>query len=247
MGNSADDTAREQEISREDQDTFAITSYERSQRAHEAGAFTGEMVPIAVKQRGKPDKVVDQDEEITNLDPQRLRSLKPAFSPDGTVTAANASTLSDGASALVLASGAKLIELGLTPLAQILGFGDAAREPARFTLAPALAIPKALAKANLSIEKVDFFEVNEAFAVVALANSKILNLPADKVNVLGGGVSQGHPLGSSGSRIIVTLINILKNRNGSIGVASGMACISLISHQVCNGGGGASAIVIRKL
>jgi acetyl-CoA C-acetyltransferase len=236
MGNLADDTAKEQSITREAQDDFAINSYEKSQAAVESGFFSSEIIPISIKQRGNPDLVIDADEEIPNCNPDKMRALRPAFSPDGTVTAANASTLSDGASCLVLVSAAKLAELNLTPLAEILGWGDAAREPARFTLAPALAIPKALEHASIPQSSVDFFEINEAFSVVSLANAKILGIDMQKLNVWGGGVSQGHPLGSSGSRIVATLMGVLRENGGGIGCAA-----------VCNGAGGASAIVIKSM
>lgn len=234
MGDDADETAKECNISRQDQDDFAIESYRRSQEAFKTGMFDEEIVSVSIAQRGKEPLVFSVDEEITNCVPEKVRALRPAFSTDGTVTAANASTLSDGASALVLVSSEKLAELGLSPLAEITSWADAAREPARFTLAPSLAIPKALKRAGLDVAGVDYWELNEAFSVVAAANAKIVGIPMDKINVFGGGVSQGHPLGSSGSRIVVTLISVLRKRQGKVGCAA-----------VCNGGGGASSIVLK--
>lgn len=237
MGNLADDTAKELSVTREEQDDFAVQSYQKSQKAAKEGAFSDEIVEISLKQRGKPDLIFSTDEEITNCDEKKIRALRPAFNSDGTVTAANASTLSDGASALILVSGTKVSELGLRPIAKIIGWGDAAREPARFTLAPSLAIPRALKHAGLSgPQDVDFWEINEAFSVVSIANARIVGIPMEKLNVFGGGVSQGHPLGSSGSRIMVTLTSVLNKRGGDIGVAA-----------VCNGAGGASSIVIKRV
>ena len=236
MGVSADLCASEYKISREEQDQFAIQSYERSAKAWEAGKFDNEIVSVAVPQRKGEPVIVSKDEEYTNVKLDRVSSLNPAFTKDGTVTAANASTINDGAAALVLMSEEKAIALGLSPLAYVLSYADAAQEPKWFTTSPALALPKALKKANLTIEDVDYFEFNEAFSVVGLANNKILGLDESKVNVNGGAVSLGHPLGSSGARIIVTLINVLKQNNGKYGAAA-----------ICNGGGGASAIVIENL
>ena len=235
MGVFADACATEYEITREQQDAFAIESYGRSAKAWEAGKFDNEVVPVSVPQRRGEPVVVSKDEEYTNVKLEKIPSLNAAFSKDGTVTAANASTINDGAAALVLMSEEKALELGLKPLAYIKGYADAEQEPSKFTTAPAKALPKALAKAGISKEDVDFFEFNEAFSVVGLANSKILGLPADKVNVNGGAVSLGHPLGASGARIIVTLLNVLEQNNGKIGAAA-----------ICNGGGGASAIVLEK-
>ena len=235
MGVCADLCATEYKITREHQDTFAIQSYERSAKAWEEGKFDNEIVPVAVPQRKGDPIVISKDEEFTNVKLDRISSLNAVFTKDGTVTAANASTINDGAAAMVLMSEEKAISLGLKPLAYIKSYADAAQEPKWFTTSPALAIPKALKKAGLNIEDVDYFEFNEAFAVVGLANAKILGLNDTNVNVNGGAVSLGHPLGCSGARIIVTLLNVLEQNNGKIGAAA-----------ICNGGGGASAIVIEK-
>ena len=235
MGVSADLCASEYKISRESQDDFAIQSYERSAKAWESGKFNTEIVPVEVPQRRGEPIVVAKDEEFTNVKLDKIPSLSPVFTKDGTVTAANASTINDGAAAVVLMTEEKAIALGLKPLAYIKSFADAAQEPKWFTTAPAKALPKALDKAGLSIADVDFFEFNEAFAVVGLANAKILGIDNSKINVNGGAVSLGHPLGCSGVRIIVTLINVLEQNNAKIGAAA-----------ICNGGGGASAIVIEK-
>ncbi|MBQ0117428.1 MAG: acetyl-CoA C-acyltransferase [Flavobacterium sp.] len=235
MGVSADLCAKTHEITREMQDDFAIASYTKSAAAWEAGKFDNEIVPVAVPQRKGDPIMVTRDEEYTNVKLDKIPSLNAVFTKDGTVTAANASTINDGAAALILMSEEKAAALGLTPLAFIAGYADAAHEPEWFTTAPSLALPKALAKANISKEEVDFFEFNEAFAVVGLANTKILGLDPAKVNVNGGAVSLGHPLGCSGARIIVTLINVLEQNNGKFGAAA-----------ICNGGGGASALVIEK-
>ena len=235
MGVSADLCANEYKISREEQDLFAIQSYERSAKAWETGKFDSEIVPVAVPQRKGEPVIVSKDEEYTNVKLDKVRSLNPAFTKEGTVTAANASTINDGAAALVIMSEEKALALDLQPLAYILSYADAAQEPKWFTTSPALALPKALKKANLTIEDVDYFEFNEAFSVVGLANAKILNIDLNKVNVNGGAVALGHPLGCSGARIIVTLLNVLQQNNGKIGAAA-----------ICNGGGGASAIVIEK-
>ncbi|RYZ99309.1 MAG: acetyl-CoA C-acyltransferase [Moraxellaceae bacterium] len=235
MGVCADLCATEYKITREEQDAFALESYKRSAAAWDAGKFDEEVIPVSVPQRRGDAIVVSKDEEYTNVKLEKVASLSPAFTKDGTVTAANASTINDGAAALVLMSEEKAAELGLTPLAFIKGYADAEQEPKWFTTSPAKALPKALAKAGISKEDVDFFEFNEAFSVVGLANAKILGLPADKINVNGGAVSLGHPLGASGARIIVTLINVMNQNNGKIGAAA-----------ICNGGGGASAIVLEK-
>ncbi|KIC03302.1 acetyl-CoA acetyltransferase [Flavobacterium sp. JRM] len=235
MGVCADLCASEYNISREDQDNFAIQSYERSAKAWDAGKFDSEILPVAVPQRKGDPIIVSKDEEYTNVKLDKIPSLNAVFTKDGTVTAANASTINDGAAAVVLMSEEKAIALGLKPLAYIKGYADAAQEPKWFTTSPAKALPKALDKAGISISDVDYFEFNEAFAVVGLANSKILDLDNDKVNVNGGAVSLGHPLGCSGVRIIVTLINVLEQNNAKIGAAA-----------ICNGGGGASAIVIER-
>ena len=235
MGTCADLCATEYKISREEQDNFAIQSYERSAKAWEAGKFDSEIVPVEVPQRRGDTLIVSKDEEYTNVKLDKIPALNPVFTKDGTVTAANASTINDGAAALVLMSEEKAKSLGLTPLAYIKSYADAAQEPKWFTTAPAKALPKALDKAGISISDVDYFEFNEAFAVVGLANAKILGLNEDKINVNGGAVSLGHPLGCSGARIIVTLINVLSQNNAKIGAAA-----------ICNGGGGASAIVIER-
>ena len=235
MGVCADLCATEYKLTREDQDNYAIQSYERSATASEAGKFDNEIVPVSVAQRKGDPIIVSKDEEFTNVKLDRIASLNAVFTKDGTVTAANASTINDGAAAVLLMSEEKALSLGLKPLAYIKSYADAAQEPKWFTTSPALAIPKALKKAGLSIDDVDYFELNEAFAAVGLANSKILGLNDTKVNVNGGAVSLGHPLGCSGTRIIVTLLNVLEQNNGKIGVAA-----------ICNGGGGASAIVIEK-
>ncbi|MCY2687221.1 acetyl-CoA C-acyltransferase [Salinimicrobium sp. TH3] len=235
MGVAADHCAKENNYSREEQDKFAIQSYERSRKAWEEGKFDEEIVPVEVPQRKGDPVIVKEDEEYKNVKMDKIASLRPAFSKEGTVTAANASTINDGAAALVLMSREKAEELGMEILASIKGFADAATDPIWFTTAPAKALPKALDKAGVSIDKVDFFEFNEAFSVVGLVNMKILELEDKNVNVNGGAVSLGHPLGCSGARIIVTLLNVLKQNNGKIGAAA-----------VCNGGGGASAMIIER-
>ena len=235
MGVCADACATEYDFSREDQDAFAVQSYKRSADAWNGGKFDNEIVPVEVPQsRGEPI-IVTTDEEFTNVKLEKIPALRPAFTKDGTVTAANASTINDGAAALVLMSKDKAKELGLQPLATIKSYADAAREPEWFTVAPAKALPKALDKANISINDVDYFEFNEAFSVVGLANMKILGLNDSKVNVNGGAVSLGHPLGCSGARIVVTLLNVLEQNNGKIGAAA-----------ICNGGGGASALILKR-
>lgn len=236
MGVSADLCASEYKISREEQDAFAVQSYERSAKAWEAGKFDAEIVPVEVPQRRGEPIIISKDEEFSNVKLDKIPTLNPAFTKEGTVTAANASTINDGAAAVILMSEEKAIALGLKPLAYIKSYADAAQEPKWFTTTPSIAVPKALAKAGLSVGDVDFFEFNEAFSVVGLANSKILGLDASKVNVNGGAVSLGHPLGCSGVRIIVTLINVLEQNNAKIGAAA-----------ICNGGGGASAIVIERI
>ena len=235
MGVCADLCASEYNITREDQDNFAIQSYERSAAAWGAGKFDTEIVPVEVPQRRGDAIIVSKDEEFTNVKLDKIPSLAPVFTKDGTVTAANASTINDGAAALVLMSEEKAQALGLKPLAYIKSYSDAAQEPKWFTTAPAKALPKALEKAGLTISDVDYFEFNEAFAVVGLANAKILGIDNVKINVNGGAVSLGHPLGCSGARIIVTLISVLNQNNAKVGAAA-----------ICNGGGGASAIVIER-
>ena len=235
MGVCADLCASEYNFTREDQDNFAIQSYERSAAAWDAGKFDTEIVPVEVPQRRGDAIIVTKDEEYSNVKLDKIPSLAPVFTKEGTVTAANASTINDGAAALVLMSEDKAQSLGLKPLAYIRSYADAAQEPKWFTTAPAKALPKALEKAGLTISDVDYFEFNEAFAVVGLANAKILGIDNDKINVNGGAVSLGHPLGCSGARIIVTLISVLNQNNAKIGAAA-----------ICNGGGGASAIVIER-
>jgi len=235
MGVCADACATEYDFSREDQDAFAVQSYKRSADAWNGGKFDNEIVPVEVPQRRGEPIIVTTDEEFTNVKLEKIPALRPAFTKGGTVTAANASTINDGAAALVLMSKDKAKELGLQPLATIKSYADAAREPEWFTVAPAKALPKALDKANISINDVDYFEFNEAFSVVGLANMKILGLNDSKVNVNGGAVSLGHPLGCSGARIVVTLLNVLEQNNGKIGAAA-----------ICNGGGGASALILKR-
>jgi acetyl-CoA C-acetyltransferase len=235
MGTCADACAMEYEFSREDQDRYAIQSYKRSAEAWASGKFDNEIVPVEVPQRRGEPILVTEDEEFKNVDLDKIPGLRPAFSKEGTVTAANASTINDGAAALVLMSSEKAKELGLRTLATIKSYADAAQEPKWFTTAPAKALPKALTKAGIGMDDVDYFEFNEAFSVVGLANMKILGLSDKNVNVNGGAVSLGHPLGCSGARIIITLLNVLDQNNAKIGAAA-----------ICNGGGGASAIIIEK-
>jgi acetyl-CoA C-acetyltransferase len=236
MGVAADLCATEYKISREEQDAFAIESYERSAKAWEAGKFDSEIVPVAVPQRKGDPIVITKDEEFTNVKLDKIPSLNAVFTKDGTVTAANASTINDGAAAVIIMSEDKAKAMGLTPLAYIKSYADAAQEPKWFTTTPAKAVNKALSKANLELSNVDYFEFNEAFAVVGLANAKILGLNTSNINVNGGAVSLGHPLGCSGARIVVTLLNVLKQNNAKTGVAA-----------ICNGGGGASAIIIENI
>jgi len=235
MGVCADACATEYGFSREDQDAFAIQSYERSAQAWAAGKFEEEIVPVSVPQRKGDPVIVTEDEEYKNVRMDKIPALRPAFTKEGTVTAANASTINDGAAALVLMSADKAAELGLTPLATISSYADAAHEPEWFTTAPAKALPKALDKAKLTLDDIDYFEFNEAFSVVGLANMKILGLNDSNVNVNGGAVSLGHPLGCSGARILVTLIHVMKQNDGKHGAAA-----------ICNGGGGASAVVLTR-
>ena len=232
MGSCAENTATNYNITREEQDEHAIESYKRAAKAWESGAFDNEITPVTLKSK-KGDKVIKVDEEYTNVKFDKVKSLRAVFKKDGTVTAANASTLNDGASALVLMSRAKADSLGVKPLARIISYADAATAPIDFTIAPSLALPKALEKAGLSLDDIHRFEFNEAFSVVARVNEKLLNLDPSKVNVLGGAVALGHPIGSSGSRIVVTLVHQLKE--GEKGAAA-----------VCNGGGAASSIVIER-
>tara|TARA_Y100001933_G_scaffold232277_1_gene250790 strand:- start:869 stop:2047 length:1179 start_codon:yes stop_codon:yes gene_type:complete len=236
MGVCADQCAEEHNITREEQDNFAIESYNRASNAWNENKFNEEIVPVHVPQRRGDDLVISKDEEYTNVKLEKIPQLRAVFNKEGTVTAANASTLNDGASALILMSKEKADELNIKPIAKIVSYADAAQEPKWFTTAPAKAVPKALAKANLNTEDIDFWELNQAFSVVGLVNTKLLGLNPSKVDVNGGAVALGHPLGSSGSRIIVTLINVLKQNQGKYGAAG-----------ICNGGGGASAMVIENM
>ncbi|WP_298778857.1 acetyl-CoA C-acyltransferase [uncultured Polaribacter sp.] len=236
MGVCADECATEYQFSREDQDAFAIQSYNRSAKAWSEGKFADEIVPVEIPQRRGEPIIFSEDEEYKIVKMEKIPALRAAFTKDGTVTAANASTINDGGAALILMSADKAKELNLTPIAKIKSYADAAHEPKWFTTAPAKALPKALAKANISIDDVDYFELNEAFSIVGLANMKILGITDDRVNVNGGAVSLGHPLGVSGARIVIALTSILKQNNAKIGAAA-----------ICNGGGGASAIVIERV
>ncbi|MDL5048900.1 acetyl-CoA C-acyltransferase [Oscillatoria amoena NRMC-F 0135] len=236
MGNSAELCATKYEISREEQDAHAIDSYKRAAAAWDAGRFDAEIVPVEVVGRKGDVTLVNKDEEYKNVFFEKIPGLRPVFQKDGTVTAANASSINDGAAALVLMSADKAKELGIKPLAVIRGYADAAQEPEWFTTAPAKALPKAFAKAGVSKDDIDFFEINEAFSVVSVANNKILGLDPPKVNVNGGAVALGHPLGCSGARILVTLVHVLQQNNGRLGAAG-----------ICNGGGGASAMVIERI
>jgi len=236
MGSAAELCATECNITREEQDNFAINSYKRAQAAQTAGKFAGEIVAVEVRDRKGDLTLIDTDDEPTAVKFDKIPALKPVFKKDGTVTAANASTLNDGAAALVLMSADKAKELGIKPLAKILGYADAQQAPEWFTTAPSKAIPLALHKASIDIKAVDFFEINEAFSVVSIANNQLLGLNDNQVNVNGGAVSLGHPLGASGARIVVTLLSVLAQNDGKIGVAG-----------ICNGGGGASALVIEKM
>lgn len=236
MGNAAELCATDCKISREDQDAYAIESYKRSQAAWAKGLFKDEIVPVSIPQKGKDPIVISEDEEYKKVDFNKIPSLRPVFVKDGTVTAANASTLNDGAAAVVLMSKEKAEALGIKPLAKIRGYADAQQAPEWFTTAPSKALPRAVEKAGLKMNDIEYFEINEAFSVVALANNREMKLDGEKVNVNGGAVSIGHPLGCSGARIIVTLLSVLNQRNAKIGAAG-----------ICNGGGGASAIVIERM
>ncbi len=236
MGNAAELCAQNHAITREEQDNYAINSYKRSAAAWQEGLFKSEIVPVSIPQRKGEPIIFDEDEEYQNVKFEKIPHLRPVFQKDGSVTAANASTLNDGAAVLLLASEAALKEYKLKPIAKIIAYSDAAQKPELFTTAPAKALPIALKKAHLSIEKIDYFEINEAFSVVSLANNKLLGLNPDKVNVFGGAVSLGHPLGCSGARILVTLANVLDKKNATYGAAA-----------ICNGGGGASAVIIEHL
>lgn len=236
MGSAGELCARENNITREEQDAFAIESYERAKAAFAKNAFNNEIVPVEIPVRGKDPIIMTEDEQYTKGNADKMKTLKPVFDKAGSITAANASPLSDGASAMVLMSEDKVKELGLKPIAEIIGFADAAQAPEWFTTAPSLAIPKALKMAGIEAKDVDYYELNEAFAVVGIINNKLMGLDAKKVNVYGGAIALGHALGSSGSRILSTLTSVLHNEGGSIGVTG-----------ICNGGGGASAIVIKKV
>jgi len=236
MGNCADNTAKEMNITREQQDQYAISSYKRVAAATESGLLKDEIVPIEIPQRKGDPLVMSEDEEFKKVNFEKIPDLRPVFSKDGTVTAANASTINDGAAAMVLMSEEKAQELGLQPIAIIRGFADAAQDPLWFTTAPSLAIPKAMSRAGVVPSDVNYYEINEAFSAVVLANNIKLELDTEKVNVFGGAVALGHPLGCSGARIMTTLINVLSKNQGEIGVAG-----------ICNGGGGASAIVLEKV
>lgn len=236
MGNAAELCSTTCKISREEQDQFAINSYARASKSWQEGKFFNEIAPVLVPQRKGDDMVILEDEEYTKVDFKKIPLLKPVFQKDGTVTAANASTINDGAAALIIVSEEKLKEYNLTPLAEIVAYTDVAQEPEWFTTAPAKAIPLLLNKASLQLNDIDYFEINEAFSVVGLANMKVLNLDPNKVNLYGGAVALGHPLGCSGARILVTLISTLKQENGTYGVAA-----------ICNGGGGASAMLIKNV
>jgi acetyl-CoA C-acetyltransferase len=236
MGVCADNTAKEMNISRADQDAYAISSYKRSAAAWAAGKFKDEIIPVEITGRKGDVTLFAEDEEYKNVNFEKIPGLKPVFTKEGTVTAANASTINDGAAALILMSKEKAKELGLTPIAKIRGFADAAQDPMWFTTAPSLAIPKAIKLAGLEPKDIGYYEINEAFSAVAIANNIKLGLDPEKVNVNGGAVALGHPLGASGARITITLANVLKQNNAAIGVAG-----------ICNGGGGASAIVIERV
>lgn len=236
MGNAAELCATECKISREEQDAYAIESYKRAQTAWSKNAFADEIVPVSIPQKGKDPLVIGEDEEYKKVDFNKIPGLRPVFTKDGSVTAANASTLNDGAAALVLMSKEKADALGIKPIAKILSYADAQQAPEWFTTAPAKALPAAIAKAGLTADKIDYFEINEAFSVVAIANNQLMKLDPSKVNVNGGAVALGHPLGASGARIIVTLLSVLKERGGKYGAAG-----------ICNGGGGASAVVVELI
>jgi acetyl-CoA C-acetyltransferase len=235
MGHFADLCAKEHSISRADQDLFATASYQKSQLATEKGLFKDEIVPVVIPQKKGDPIIVDKDEEPFNVKFDKINALQPAFTKEGTVTAANASTMNDGAAAVLLMSGEKVKALGLKPIAKIISYADAEHDPKWFTTAPSLALPKALEKANLTMDQIDAFEFNEAFSVVGIVNTQLLKIEASKVNVHGGAVSLGHPLGCSGARIIVTLAHILQQEQKQFGAAA-----------ICNGGGGASAMVIER-
>lgn len=236
MGTAADHTAKKYNISREEQDNFAINSYKQTAESWASGRFNDEVVPVAIPQRKGDPIMMTEDEEYKNVNFDKIPNLRPVFEKDGSVTAANASTINDGAACIILACEEKVQELGLDPMAEVLSFADASHQPELFTTAPSVALPIALERAKCSLDDVDAFELNEAFSVVGLVNNKLLNLNASKVNINGGAVSMGHPLGASGARIVVTLLHVLKQNRGTIGAAA-----------ICNGGGGASAMVIKNI
>ena len=236
MGTAADLTAKKYDITREEQDNFAVNSYKQTAESWDSGKFTEEVVPVPIPQRKGDPIMMTEDEEYKNVNFDKIPKLRPVFDKEGTVTAANASTINDGAACIILASEKKVKELGLKPMAEVLSFADAAHQPELFTTAPSVALPIALERAGCSIDEVDAFELNEAFSVVGLVNNKLLNLDPSKVNINGGAVSMGHPLGASCARIVVTLLHVLKQNNGDIGAAA-----------ICNGGGGASAMVIKNI
>ena len=236
MGTAADLTAKKYNITREEQDNFAVNSYKQTAESWDSGKFTEEVVPVPIPQRKGDPIIMTEDEEYKNVSFDKIPKLRPVFDKEGTVTAANASTINDGAACIILASEKKVKEFGLKPMAEVLSFADAAHQPELFTTAPSVALPIALERAGCSIDEVDAFELNEAFSVVGLVNNKLLNLDPSKVNINGGAVSMGHPLGASGARIVVTLLHVLKQNNGDIGAAA-----------ICNGGGGASAMVIKNI
>ena len=236
MGTAADLTAKKFDISREEQDNFAINSYKQTAKSWTSGKFNDEVIPVPIPQRKGDPIMMTEDEEYKNVNFDKIPNLRPVFEKDGSVTAANASTINDGAACVILVSEKKLKELGLEPMSEVLSFADAAHQPELYTTAPSVALPIALERAGCSINDVDAFELNEAFSVVGLVNNKLLNLDASKVNINGGAVSMGHPLGASGARIVVTLLHVLKQNSGSLGAAA-----------ICNGGGGASAMVIKNV
>jgi len=235
MGMCAEDCATRYKISREDQDAYAIESYRRAAEAYKLGFYKSEIIPVTIPQK-QGNIVVNEDEEYKNIKLDKVSTLKPVFKPDGTVTAANASSVNDGGTAVILMSASRAKQLGIKPLAKILGFGDAEHAPIQFPTAPSKAIPKALAHAGIKQSNVDYYEINEAFSVVSIVNNQLLGLDPTKVSVWGGAVSLGHPIGASGARLVITLINVLKQKKGKIGVAG-----------ICNGGGGATALVIENL
>lgn len=236
MGNIAEICAAKYEISREEQDAYATESYKRAQKAYEEGAFNDELIPVEIPQRGGDPKIVTEDDEYKNIKWDKIATVKPAFDKNGTVTAVNASKINDGAAAMVLMSKEKMESLGLKPIAKVIAYADAEQDPDWFTTAPALAIPLAVKRAGLTMDQIDYFEINEAFSVVALANLRDMNISSEKSNVYGGAVALGHPIGASGARIACTLLSVLKNKNAKYGVAG-----------ICNGGGGATAIVFEKM